>query len=84
MITINDNNVKSLDDYIRILHEWTERIQSSPAVERSIYEIIGSEFRSSKVKQIEVRFNPMKRNWTDKETWITFIHAAIVVLIEPH
>jgi adenosine deaminase len=78
MITINDNNVKSLDDYIRILHEWTERIQSSPAaIERSVYEIIGKEFRSSRVKQIEVRFNPMKRNLDGERDLDHIIHAAI-------
>ena len=54
MITINDNNVKSLDDYIRILHEWTERTNPlQSAIERSIYEIIGKEFCSSKVKQLK-------------------------------
>ncbi len=78
MITINDNNVKSLDDYIRILHEWTERIQSSPAaIERSVYEIIGKEFRSSHVQQIEVRFNPMKRNLDGERDLDHIIHAAI-------
>ena len=78
MITINENNVKSLDDYIRILHEWTERIQSSPAaIERSIYEIIGKEFRSSHVTQIEVRFNPMKRNLQGQRDLDHIIHAAI-------
>jgi adenosine deaminase len=63
MITVDPDKCKGLDDYLKILHEWTERIQSSPAaVERSVYEIIGKEYRGSRVEQIELRFNPMKRN----------------------
>lgn len=78
MITINPRKVKSLDDYLRILHEWTERIQSSPAaIERSVYEIIGKEFRSSHVSQIEIRFNPMKRNQQGVRDLDHIIHAAI-------
>ena len=30
LITVHPDRVRSLDDYLRILHEWTERIQSSP------------------------------------------------------
>ncbi len=78
LITINPDKVKSLDDYIRVLHVWTERIQSSPeAIERSIYEIIGKEFRSSHVKQIEVRFNPMKRNQKGERDLDHILHAAV-------
>lgn len=78
LITINPNNVKSLDDYIAILHKWTERIQSSPsAIERSVYEIIGKEFRSSHVTQIELRFNPMKRNIKGERDLDHIIHAAL-------
>ena len=63
MVTVDPKKCKGLDDYLKILHEWTERIQSSPAaVERSVYEIIGKEYRGSRVEQIELRFNPMKRN----------------------
>ena len=29
LITANPRKVKSLDDYLKILHEWTEKIQSS-------------------------------------------------------
>ena len=78
LITINPRKVRSLDDYLRILHEWTERIQSSPAaIERSVYEIIGKEYRSSRVEQIEVRFNPMKRNLSGERDLDHIIHAAI-------
>jgi adenosine deaminase len=63
LITASPDKVAGLDDYLKIMHQWTERIQSSPmAIERSIYEVIGKEYRSSHVTQIELRFNPMKRN----------------------
>src|SRR5688572_12273568 len=62
LVTAGADKVASQDDYLEILHRWTERIQSSPAaIERSVYEIIGKEFRSSRVTLIEPRFNPMKR-----------------------
>ncbi|HCH63399.1 MAG TPA: adenosine deaminase [Deltaproteobacteria bacterium] len=78
LITINPRRVHSLDDYLRILHEWTEKIQSSPAaVERSVYEIMGKEDRSSRVQQIELRFNPMKRNLGGERDLDHIIHAAL-------
>lgn len=78
LITINPQKVKSLEDYLRILHEWTERIQSSPAaIERSVYEIIAKEYRSSHVSQIEIRFNPMKRNLNGERDLDHIIHAAL-------
>lgn len=77
-ITVNPEREKSLDDYLNILHTWTERIQSSPhAVERSVYEILGKEFRSSNVSRIELRFNPMKRNLRGERDLDHIIHAAI-------
>ena len=78
LITINPRRVHSLDDYLRILHEWTEKIQSSPAaVERSVYEIMGKEYRNSRVQQIELRFNPMKRNLGGERDLDHIIHAAL-------
>lgn len=78
LITINPRKVKSLDDYLAILHTWTEKIQSSPmAMERAIYEIIGKEYRGSRVEKIEVRFNPMKRNLGGERDLDHIIHAAI-------
>ena len=78
VVTARPDTVKSLDDYIAILHQWTEKIQSSPAaVERSVYEIIGKEFRGSHVSQIELRFNPMKRNLDGERDLDHIIHAAI-------
>jgi adenosine deaminase len=78
LITVNPRRVKTLEDYLRIMHEWTEKIQSSPtAIERSVYEIIGKEYRSSSVTRIELRFNPMKRNRGGERDLDHIIHAAI-------
>jgi adenosine deaminase len=78
LVTVNPRKVRSLEDYLSILHDWTERIQSSPrAIEQSVYEIIGKEFRGSRVAQIELRFNPMKRNLGGERDLDHIIHAAI-------
>ena len=78
LVTANPDKVTSLDDYLAILHQWTEKIQSSPAaIERSVYEIIGKEFRSSNVSLIELRFNPMKRNLGGERDLDHIIHAAL-------
>jgi adenosine deaminase len=78
MITARPDNVRNLDDYLRIMHTWTEKIQSSPmAIERSIYEVIGKEYRGSRVTQIELRFNPMKRNLDSTLDLDHIIHAAL-------
>ncbi len=78
VITAKPSRVKSLEDYLGILHTWTEKIQSSPAaIERSVYEIIGKEYRGSRVTQIELRFNPMKRNLGGERDLDHIIHAAI-------
>src|SRR5687768_12612958 len=53
---------RSFEAYLDLFH-WTELIQSSPiAVERSVYEVIGGAYRKNYVTQLELRFNPMKRN----------------------
>ena len=78
LVTAKPEKVASLGDYLAILHQWTEKIQSSPAaIERSIYEVIGKEFRSSFVTQIELRFNPMKRNLGGERDLDHIIHAAL-------
>ena len=78
MVTATPDKVRSLDEYLKILHEWTEKIQSSPlAVEQSVYEIISKEYRSSNVTAIELRFNPMKRNSGGELDLDHIIHAAI-------
>jgi adenosine deaminase len=78
MITARPDNVSNLDDYLSIMHTWTEKIQSSPmAIERSVYEVIGKEFRGSRVTQIELRFNPMKRNQDSTLDLDHIIHAAL-------
>jgi adenosine deaminase len=78
LITSRPGKVGSLEDYLKILHTWTEKIQSSPmAIERSIYEVIGKEYRGSRVTQIELRFNPMKRNLNSELDLDHIIHAAL-------
>lgn len=78
LVTVNPRKVQTLEDYLKILHTWTERIQSSPAaIERSVYEIIGKEYRGSRVQRIELRFNPMKRNLRGERDLDHIIHAAI-------
>jgi adenosine deaminase len=78
LVTAGPEKVSSLSDYLAILHQWTEKIQSSPAaIERSVYEIIGKEFRSSNVSLIELRFNPMKRNLGGERDLDHIIHAAL-------
>lgn len=78
LVTVNPRKVQTLEDYLKILHTWTERIQSSPAaIERSVYEIIGKEYRGSHVQRIELRFNPMKRNLRGERDLDHIIHAAI-------
>jgi len=78
LITVKADKVKNLDDYLNIMHQWTEKIQSSPAaMERSIYEIIGKEYRSSRVNQIEIRFNPMKRNLSGERDLDHIIVASL-------
>lgn len=78
LVTANPRKVRSLDDYLKILHVWTERIQSSPsAIERSVYEIIGKEYRGSRCTRIELRFNPMKRNLGGERDLDHIIHAAL-------
>src|SRR5262249_6875112 len=70
--------VSSLDGYLEIMRRWTERIQSSPsAIERSVYSVIGKEYRSSRVSTIELRFNPMKRNLGGERDLDYIIAAAL-------
>ena len=78
LITARPGKVASLEDYLKIMHTWTEKIQSSPmAIERSVYEVIGKEYRGSRVTQIELRFNPMKRNLSSELDLDHIIHAAL-------
>ena len=78
LVTSSPDKVKNLDDYLKILHTWTEKIQSSPiAIERAVYEIIGKEYRGSRVAHMELRFNPMKRNLGGERDLDHIIHAAL-------
>lgn len=78
LVYADPSKVTSLGDYLDIMHQWTERIQSSPAaIERSVYEVIGKEYRSSRVSMIELRFNPMKRNLGGERDLDYIIAAAL-------
>ena len=78
LVSARPGKVKSLEGYLAVLHTWTEKIQSSPAaLERSVHEIIGKEYRSSRVSLIELRFNPMKRNVGGERDLDHIIHAAL-------
>ncbi len=78
LVTVPADRKVDLSTYLGILHEWTERIQSSPmAVERSVYEVMAKEYRSSLVTTIELRFNPMKRNAEGLIDLDHIIHAAL-------
>jgi adenosine deaminase len=78
LVSARPGKVKSLDEYLAVLHHVTEKIQSSPqAMERSVYEVIGKEYRSSRVSLIELRFNPMKRNVGGERDLDHIVHAAL-------
>lgn len=78
LVSARPGKVRSLDEYLAVLHQWTEKIQSSPqAMERSVYEVIGKEYRSSRVSLIELRFNPMKRNVGGERDLDHIVHAAL-------
>ncbi len=78
LVYADPSKVSSLGDYLDIMHRWTEKIQSSPAaIERSIFEVIGKEYRSSRVSTIELRFNPMKRNVGGERDLDYIIAAAL-------
>jgi adenosine deaminase len=68
---------RSFEAYLELFH-WTELIQSSPiAVERSVYEVIGGAYRKNNVTQVELRFNPMKRNRGGEQDLDHIIAAAV-------
>ncbi|MBI5465780.1 MAG: adenosine deaminase [Candidatus Kerfeldbacteria bacterium] len=78
LITASPETVHSLEDYVNIMHQWTEKIQSSPeAIQRCVYSIIAKEYRSSNVSHIELRFNPMKRNKGGEMDLDHIIQAAV-------
>jgi adenosine deaminase len=68
---------RSFQAYLDLFH-WTELIQSSPiAVERSVYEVIGGAYRRNNITQLELRFNPMKRNRGGEQDLDHIIAAAV-------
>jgi len=59
-VTITEKT--SWEDYHHYF-DTTHVIQSSPfAVERSVYEAVSLSYRKSNITNLEIRFNPMKRN----------------------
>src|SRR6187551_4095209 len=77
MITVSSRRGRSFDGYLQLFH-WTELIQSSPlAVERAVYEVIGGAYRKNNVTQLELRFNPMKRNRGGEQDLDHIIAAAV-------
>lgn len=78
LITASPETVHNLEEYVNIMHQWTEKIQSSPeAIERCTYSVIAKEYRSSNVNLIELRFNPMKRNRGGEMDLDHIIQAAL-------
>ena len=78
LITVSHpDKVNNLAEYDQIFR-WTELIQSSPlAIERSVYEIIGGAYRKCNITQLELRFNPMKRNREGEQDLDHIISAAL-------
>ncbi len=76
LITVGRRH-RTFEAYLDLFH-WTELIQSSPtAVERSVYEVIGGAYRKNNVTQLELRFNPMKRNRGGEQDLDHIIAAAV-------
>jgi adenosine deaminase len=77
LITVSRRRRGSFQAYLGLFH-WTELIQSSPiAVERSVYEVIGGAYRKNNITQLELRFNPMKRNRGGEQDLDHIIAAAV-------
>ncbi len=63
MVTVDHHKTSTLPEYLQVLHNWTEKIQSSPlAMETSVYMALTKQYRKSNVRVVELRFNPLKRN----------------------
>lgn len=61
------------------LFDITQKIQSSPyAVEKSVHQAISYSYRKAGVSQIEIRFNPMRRNKAGEHDLDKIILAACV------
>jgi adenosine deaminase len=77
LITVDDQRVKSFEQYLSLFH-WTELIQSSPeAIERAGYEVLGGAYRKANIRVLELRFNPMKRNRGGERDVDHIIAAAV-------
>jgi adenosine deaminase len=74
--------VESKINHTEYLYKFkeTHKIQSSPlAITRSIYAAISNAYREQKLKLLEIRFNPMKRNGMNREYDLesVFFHATM-------
>ena len=77
MITVDPKGRKSFNGYLALFN-WTELIQSSPmAIERSVYQTIAGAYRKNNITQLELRFNPMKRNRKGEQDLDQIMMAAI-------
>lgn len=77
LITVNPSRIKSFEEYLK-LFTWTDLIQSSPiAVERAVYQTIAGAYRKNNITQLELRFNPMKRNRNGEQDLDHIMMAAI-------
>lgn len=89
-IKLNEKNYWKFLDLMRLdntdpynsyhnYYDIAQRIQSSPeAIERSVYEAISLSYRKANVTTLELRFNPMRRNWEGLYDLDRIIYAAIV------
>jgi adenosine deaminase len=70
-----ENPYNSYHDYFDV----AQRIQSSPeAVEQSVYEAISLSYRKANTNLLEIRFNPMRRNFDGLFDLDRIIYAALV------
>ncbi len=77
MITVDPKKAKSFNEYLALFN-WTDLIQSGPiAVERSVYQTIAGAYRKNNITQLELRFNPMKRNRNGEQDLDQIMMAAI-------
>lgn len=60
-------------------YDVAQTIQSSPeAIERSFYEAVSLSYRKANTDLLEIRFNPMRRNWEGLYDLDRVIYSAII------
>jgi adenosine deaminase len=61
-LTVEQDKIKSLDDFLKRYFHVTELIQSSPhAASAAVYQAFVKAYRRSSITGMEVRYNPLKR-----------------------